>query len=58
MSNNAYFTTDGTYGSANDGDIVILDVSGFTGDDWDEIDTAADSKRMQVAQRIAKKRSK
>lgn len=52
----AYFTSDGTFGSANDGDIVILDVSRFTDEDWGDIDQCPDDTRLELAQLIAKQR--
>lgn len=53
----AYFTNDGTFGSADDGDIVILDVSRFTEDDWDDVDECPDATRMALALLIAKERN-
>lgn len=53
----AYFTDDGTFGSANEGEIIILNTDNFTDDDWDEINECADLSRMALAQKIAKKRN-
>lgn len=54
MSKYCYFATDGTYGDAKD--LIVLDVSNFTGDDWDDIDGANDNDRRKVAMKIHKKR--
>lgn len=53
----AYFTHDGTFGSANDGDIVILDVSRFTNGDWEEVNECPDATRMALAKEIARERN-
>jgi len=53
----AYFTDDGTFGSANDGEIIILNVDNFTDDDWNNINECPDSTRMELAQVIAKERT-
>lgn len=53
----AYFTNDGTFGSADDGDIVVLDVSRFTEEDWDDIDECPDATRMALAKEIARERN-
>lgn len=53
----AYFTDDGTFGSANDGEIIILNTDNFTDDDWDDINECPDSIRMALAQEIAKERN-
>jgi hypothetical protein len=54
----AYFTNDGTYGAANDGDIIIVDTDNFTEDDWDDIEECPDATRMALAEEIAKERNK
>lgn len=46
----AYFATDGSYGSADD--LVVLDVSNWTEDDWRDVDDAGDNDRIDVARRI------
>jgi hypothetical protein len=51
-----YFTNDGTFGSANDDDIFIVDTSAFTEDDWNDIEECSDSARMAMAKEIAKER--
>lgn len=45
-----YFTTDGTYGSASEGeDIIIIDTTDWTQEMWDEIEGCSDSERFFLA---------
>ena len=53
----SYFTNDGTYGSADDGKIVILNTENFTEDDWDDLEECSDSIRMALAQEIERERN-
>lgn len=49
-----YFTTDGTYGTAREGeDIIILDTTDWSVEMWDEIDGASDNERMWLASHFA-----
>ena len=45
----AYFTDDGTYGGLSGGSLIVLDVSRFNDDEWDDIVNAPDGERMFVA---------
>lgn len=45
-----YFAKDGNYGSS--AGMVVLDASGFTDQDWEDIEEAADWDRPSVASRI------
>ena len=47
----AYFSPDGSYGDA--AGLVVIDVSGFTEYDWEEIDQAQDGDRVRLAETIA-----
>lgn len=49
--NMAYFALDGSYGDATG--IVFIDVSKFTGDDWEMIYSATDEERTWIAEAIA-----
>lgn len=49
----AYFATDGNYGSAED--LLLLDVSNWTADDWQEVDDAGDNERVNVALAISER---
>jgi len=48
-----FFSVDGAFGSADTKDLLIIDCSQFTDDDWAEIQQATDSRRIAVAWRIA-----
>jgi hypothetical protein len=48
-----WVTEDGTYGHT---DIVLVDTSGWTQSDMEELESAPDSVRLNVAVLIAKKR--
>lgn len=43
-----YFTTNGTYGIVDD-EFVIINTSDFTKDEWDTINDASDSMKMDYA---------
>jgi hypothetical protein len=43
-----YFTTNGTYGIVDD-EFVIVNTSDFTTDEWDTINEASDSMKMDYA---------
>lgn len=51
----AYFSEDGNYGGIykDGGELLILNVSTFTADDWEVIATAPDSLRLLEAKSIA-----
>lgn len=46
-----YFAYDGNYGDADE--IVILETSSFTDEDWDYLETVPDWQRGREANRIA-----
>lgn len=48
-----YFSEDGSYGDATD--ILVVDTSKWTREDWRDINDASDSTRLDVAIAIAKK---
>lgn len=50
-----YFAADGNYGDATDG--IIIDTERFTESDWEEIESAHDSERTEVAIRISRNRN-
>lgn len=41
-----YFAADGSYGNS---DLVIVDTSDWTTDEWDIVENAPDSERMSIA---------
>lgn len=45
-----YFAADGNYGESLN--MVVLDASSFTEDDWNLIDMAADHERANLASKI------
>jgi len=47
MTKKYYFTTDGTYGSANN--MVIIDTSNFTPEEWEWIEQSTDTDRQRMA---------
>lgn len=49
-----YFTSDGTYGPANDSDIAIVDVAEWTNDMLMDIEEESDSQRMELAIHFAR----
>jgi hypothetical protein len=50
-----YFTTDGTYGSATEGeDIIIINTTDWTDEMWEQIESASDSERFFLAARLSK----
>lgn len=49
-----YFTTDGTFGDATE--LILVDTTNWTEEDWDLIDDCSDSERQDVAQRISEQR--
>lgn len=46
-----YFAADGSYGGAND--LVIVDTSSWSQDEWDIVDETPDSARANVAWQLA-----
>jgi hypothetical protein len=46
-----YFATDGSYGDA--ANIVMVDTSDWTDDDWDMVTYARDTDRAEIATSIA-----
>lgn len=53
MSNRAYFATDGSFGDAED--LEIIDVSTWTEADWNEVQDESDECRLSVARFIAER---
>lgn len=49
-----FFSTDGSYGDATD--ILVVDTSNWTDEDWRDIDDASDMTRLDIAIEIAKRR--
>lgn len=47
-----WVTEDGTYGTSN---IVLVDTNNWTDADWEKLEDAGDSERMEVAVSIAQK---
>jgi hypothetical protein len=45
-----YFAADGSYGNA---DLVIVDTSDWSIDEWDIIENAPDSERMELAWQLS-----
>ena len=50
MQGATYFATDGSYGDATD--LLVIDASLFTEEDWDEIQNASDADRADLAYEI------
>ncbi len=50
-----YFAADGSYGSADS--LAVFDTSGWTDDDWFDIEDASDSERLAVAKEIMTRRA-
>lgn len=50
MSTTHYFAADGSYGEA---DILVLDTSDWSQDEWDIIENAPDSERMAIAWQLS-----
>jgi hypothetical protein len=48
----AYFASDGNFGDATD--LVLIDVSNFTSEDWEELDMVPDNERQERAIELAK----
>lgn len=48
-----FFSTDGSYGDATD--ILVVDTSNWTDEDWRDIDDASDMTRLDIAVAIAKR---
>jgi len=46
-----YFAADGSYGEATD--MIIVDTTDWTNDDWELIEFSADMERSNVAQRLS-----
>jgi len=49
-----YFAQDGNWGSAEE--ILLVDTTNWTEEDWQLIDDATDSERGQIAQRLSEER--
>mgnify|MGYP006297109677 CR=1 FL=1 len=45
-----YFAADGSYGDA---DLVIIDTSEWTQDEWDIVENATDAERMVIAWQLS-----
>jgi len=48
-----FFSIDGAFGSAEPRDLLIIDCSMFTEEDWNEVQDSTDSRRLETAWRIA-----
>lgn len=48
-----YFAMDGNYGVAKD--MLLVDTSSWTQEDWDTVDNCVDSERLNLALLIASK---
>ncbi len=51
-----YFAEDGNYGSAEN--MIIVHTDDFNRDDWEQIETAPDSLRMEVVKLIIERKAK
>lgn len=49
-----YFTIDGSYGGAEESDMVIIDTSHWSKDDWEKIEDCSDMRRFEQAKGIKK----
>jgi len=49
-----YFAQDGNWGSAEE--ILLVDTTNWTEEDWELIEDATDSERGQIAQRLSEER--
>jgi hypothetical protein len=47
---NTFFSIDGSYGSGTD--ILVVDTSSWTEEDWNAVDEASDSERLEVARNL------
>lgn len=45
-----YFAVDGSYG--NGVDILVVDTSSWTEEDWNAVDEASDSERIEIARNL------
>lgn len=52
-SNDFYFASDGSYGTADE--LTIFDTTDWTDEDWELIEFSTDMERSQVAQTIWEK---
>lgn len=49
-----YFTSDGTYGSAETvEDLIIVETDGWSQEMWDEVEGTSDSNRLWLAQHFS-----
>ena len=48
-----FFSADGAYGSAESRDLLIIDCSQFTDEDWQRIQESTESRRIETAWSIA-----
>ena len=53
---NTYFTQDGTYGDAED--ILVVDTTNWTEDDWERVGEVPDSIRLLTAYNILREKAK
>lgn len=53
MEQQYYFAEDGNYGDATN--IVIVDTTEWTEEDWNEVEEAPDYERVDIARSISKK---
>jgi hypothetical protein len=48
---NHYFATDGNYGNAEN--LIIIDTTDWTEDEWDIIDQSPENDRTKIAQQLS-----
>ena len=49
MTQRHYFTNDGSFGEVTDNDFAIIKTDDFTADEWEQIDEASDSMKLDYA---------
>lgn len=49
----SYFAKDGNYGNASE--LIVVDTSSWSDDDWDELELACDCDRPALAQMITER---
>lgn len=50
MSKHYYFAADGSYGS---GDIVVVDTTNWSPEEWEIVENATDGERMSIAYQVS-----
>jgi hypothetical protein len=54
MMSKHFFTADGTFGSACEGDFEVIDTTQWTEKDWELIELAGDNDRLDLARELMK----